>query len=166
MPKKNHKKKPIIIGNHLELKDQLNLISNEIPNEKPYETVLERLEREFPNAPFDIIEEIYEKNARSYLSSKKQLDEIFPNLENESKIPIEDINYNKNFNFDAIKDVKKSICINNFREAETNYTDENDKNSSKTEKSKNEKSDFSNELSKQFSGNHSNFSCGGKFLFK
>jgi len=159
MPKKIQKKKPIILGNPIEVKNKLSDINYIIEPEKLYETVLERLEKEFPHAPEDIIEDIYEKNARSYISTKKHLEIIFPKEAN-NKISINEnqIEYNNKANStDDFKD-KYSNLNNNLKEPETNFTDETDKFSSKTEKSKNEKSEFSNDLSRQISGSNSNFS--------
>jgi Zn-dependent metalloprotease len=148
MPKKNQKKTAVSFGNQLQAKSKLSEVNSHILPEKAFETVLERLEREFEYVAQEIIEEIYEENARSYISTKKKLEEIFPKTENENKNSImkskEMINLNNNYS--------------NFKEAETNFTDETDKASWKTEKSKNEKSDFSNELSRQISGTNSNLS--------
>lgn len=158
MPKKNQKKKAVLLGNPLEAKGKFSEISSITIAEKAFETVLERLEREFPHVAQEIIEEIYEENARSYISTKKKLEEIFPISENEntnSNLNSKDINFTeKNQAYSS-----NTNCINNnLKEPETNYTDETDKVSCKTEKSKNEKSDFSNELSRQISGSNSNFS--------
>lgn len=152
MPKKNQKKKAaVILGNPLEAKNKLSEISSNIITEKVFETVLERLEREFPDVAQEIIEEIYEENARSYISTKKKLEEIFPNVENENKNSI--LNSKETNNF-----VVNNNNSNYFKEAETNYADETDKVSCRTEKSKNEKSDYSNELTRKISGSNSNFS--------
>ena len=148
MPKKNQKKTAVLFGNQLQAKSKLSDVNSHILPEKAFETVLERLEREFEYVAQEIIEEIYEENARSYISTKKKLEEIFPKTENENK--------------NSIMNSKEMININNnnsnLKENETNFTDETDKASWKTEKSKNEKSDFSNELSRQISGTNSNLS--------
>lgn len=160
MPKKTQKKKAVVLlGNPLEAKNKLTETSLSMTPEKAFETVLERLEREFPNVAQEIIEEIYEENARSYISTKKKLEEIFPKTENENKNHFLNSKEAANNNNDkTIINCNYNLSNKNFKEAEINFTDETDKVSCKTEKSKNEKSDFSNELSRQISGSNSNYS--------
>ncbi len=150
MPKKNQKKKPIVIGDPLEIKIKLNEKTFNMNVDHHYETVLERLEREFPQASLELIEEIYQKNSRGYISTKKQLDELLNETDNNNK-------FSKNICFEDQNDKKNNILSNNFKESTKNYTDQ-------TDKSMHEKSVTSNELSMQISGSNSNLSVGGKYI--
>lgn len=137
MPKNFKKQKLILSGNPVELKNQIkDFNTNKNQKEILYETNLDRLEKEFPEISFDIIEEIYEECGRTYLPTKKKLEEIC------GQKPCDSL-------------VDKNIANNSksTKDTDTNYIDDYDKLSSNQDKPKNE---TSNELSRHISSSFSN----------
>ena len=154
MPNKkiNYKKKKITLkGNTTDL-EQIQDFKYKEKNDKFYQTDMDVLENEFPDINLEIIEEIYQENARSYFSTKKKIEEIFGNNQTE-KIISEINNFSNKSNEDfknksnydtAPNQINKKI----YADTEKNEIDFN---------SPTENQDLSSDLVKQNSNGINNY---------
>lgn len=127
MPKKFKNNKPIYTGDFEEVTQQINYWTQKEKNsskkENTFQTNFEKLESEFPDIDQEIIESIYQENNRSFLLTKKKLEEIFK--KNEPEPPKEINKIPQNFDLDLKREISTNSSSSNQIENSFNLIDIN-----------------------------------------